>query len=443
MKASSSRIASFIRNLADNRRGVSGVLSVIALPVLVGVAGYAIDIGHALQVQRALQASTDAAALAGAHYINSATASPIAAATTYGAESGSRNAVKGATVTMVSGYPKLECLTSVGQDCNGPNSANAIQVKQRAVIQTWFSQVIGIDTFTVTVSSTATAGGSQALPLDIMVVMDTTASMNDPDPNCPISGATRLTCALAGLRTLLQLLNPSDQVGLMTFPGVTNSTQAAYDYACNSTTPTTVAYDDSPDYQIVGLANDFIVSGSPPTLSDSSDLVLAAQGGPTGCTQGLKAAGGYGTYYADVIAAAQTALMSDGRANVQKVIILLSDGDANAKPQNMPPDKASNQCHEAITAAANATAAGTWVYSLAYGASTDASPGSCSTDAPAISACSTMRQIASKAAFFYSDQSGGTGSCTSAANSVSELMGIFGAVGKSFQKPRLVLDSTN
>jgi hypothetical protein len=99
-----------------------------------------------------------------------------------------------------------------------------------------------------------------------------------------------------------------------------------------------------------------------------------------------------GTYYADAITAAQAALASSGRATAQKVIILLSDGDASASSSNMPAGKYNNQCHEAITAAQAATAAGTWVYTIAYGAATS---GSCSTDSPTISACSTLQQMAS------------------------------------------------
>jgi len=48
---------------------------------------------------------------------------------------------------------------------------------------------------------------------------------------------------------------------------------------------------------------------------------------------------------------------------VQKVIIFLSDGDANASSSNVPSGQGSNECHEGITAAAAATAAGTWVTS--------------------------------------------------------------------------------
>jgi hypothetical protein len=46
------------------------------------------------------------------------------------------------------------------------------------------------------------------------------------------------------------------------------------------------------------------------------------------------------------------------------VIIFLGDGDANVEPPNISASNATNECHAAISAAA-ATAAGSWVYSIA------------------------------------------------------------------------------
>ena len=167
-----------------------------------------------------------------------------------------------------------------------------------------------------------------------------------------------------------------------------------------------VSYKSSPDYTLLPLGKDFKSSDTATSLSTSSNTVRAVGGGGTSCSSGLSAVGGYGTYYADAMTAAQSNLTTTGRSGVQKVIILLSDGDANATSANMPTGKATNQCHEAITAAQAAATAGTWVYTVAYGASTS-STGSCSTDTTThISACSTLQQMASNAQFFYSDNSG-------------------------------------
>jgi len=139
--------------------------------------------------------------------------------------------------------------------------------------------------------------------------------------------------------------------------------------------------------------------------------------------------GGVATYYADAITAAQAALASSGRPTAQKVIILLSDGDANASAANMPAGKATNECQEGITAAKAAATAGTWVYTVAYGSPTAVAPGgSCSTDSAPMSACSAMQQMASDPTKFFSDTVGGTSTCTSAANPTSNLNTIFQAI---------------
>ncbi len=105
----------------------------------------------------------------------------------------------------------------------------------------------------------------------------------------------------------------------------------------------------------------------------------------------------------------------------------------------------SNQCHEAITAAQNAATAGTWVYSVAYGSSTALSPNSnsCSdTETPPISSCTTMQDIASDASKFYSDGSGGSGSCVSQ-NNAADLGSIFQQIGNSLQYAAILPLGTN
>jgi hypothetical protein len=148
-----------------------------------------------------------------------------------------------------------------------------------------------------------------------------------------------------------------------------------------------------------------------------------------------------GTFYADAITAAQTALTTNERATAQNVIIFLGDGDANATATNMPAAKVSNQCHEGVTAAHATATAGTWVYSIAYGASTSSS-GSCDTDSPAISACATLQEMASDATKFFSDTTGGTSTCTSAAHPITDLNAIFKYIGTDTSSARLLSNNT-
>jgi len=188
---------------------------------------------------------------------------------------------------------------------------------------------------------------------------------------------------------------------------------------------------------------------------------------------------GYNTYYATTITAAQTDLSSQTgeRAKMQGAIILLSDGDSQAKwNTNGPPAPSGNcnrytencsdfttstpqsdaqyQCHKAITNAQNAAntanAAGlkTWVYAIAYQSSTssssscayDRNPPATSTDpnptSEPISGCSTMEDIASDANKFYSDDSAG---CLSAAHpSITSLSSIFTNISYDFLTTRLL-----
>jgi hypothetical protein len=441
------RTLAFVRLFADlrtNQRGVTTMVVTLGSIVLMGITGLVVDMGYIKTVERSLQASSDAAALAGASAIASAPAQAVSVATSYSSVAGSKNAINQVTATMVSGYPLLKCFTSTGVACTGAAGANGIVVKQTAAVKTWFAGLLGVPSVQVTTTATAGIAGGLPQPLDVELVLDTTASMNTVDPSCSIVGATRLTCALAGVRTLLNALAPSaDRVGLMVFPGLQNSTQAQYDYDCsNSPTPKIAAYNASPVYQVVPLSSDYRTSNGAKTLNPSSDLAMAASG-IAACPQGLSAVGGVGTYYAAAITAAQTALASDGDSNTQKIIILLSDGDANATSSNMTSGTVANQCHEAITAAQAAARAGTWVYSIAYGSPTTPTPGSCSTDtASPISACQTMQQIASDSSKFYSDSVGGSSACTSAAQSVSELVSLFQSIANSLVPPRLLPDGT-
>ena len=226
----------------------------------------------------------------------------------------------------------------------------------------------------------------------------------------------------------------------MVFPGLTTASQAAYDYDCaTSPVPAIAKYNASPapTYQIIPLSSDYKTSDTATSLNTSSNLVRAFGGGPSGCTQALNAVGGVNTYYADVITVAETALTTTGRSGVQKVIILLTDGDSNAVSPNVSTTQRTNECHHAITAAATATAAGTWVYTLAYGSATSSS---CSTDSPAISACSTLQQMASTPKMFFSDDANG---CTSPSNpSNANLVALFTAIGASLSPPRLLPNST-
>jgi len=316
---------------------------------------------------------------------------------------------------------------------------------------------------------------------NVAIIIDTTASMNvvDKDSHC----GTRLSCALSGVRILLTKFTPckgksscitessakptnaGDTVSLFTFPNVTAGT-AERDFDCGQENPRIAPASlpapgestyilaalpaATPTYQIVGFSNDYRTSNKTTTLNPSSSLVKAVHG-VSGC-QGLKAVGGWATYYAGVIYAAQISLIAEqaSRPNSQNVMILITDGDANASQWQMQRGATRsgnypsfiNECGQAIAAAKDASKAGTTIYAIGYGATSSGCPTDVSGFSKGYSSCQTMQAIATAPAFFFSISmdslpTGRNGpqptSCTSAAHPETNLDDIFAKIAASIR----------
>lgn len=427
---------SFLRSAYADKRGSVAIIVAIAMIALMGVAAVVIDISYIYNVRRQLQNATDQSALAGAAQIYQSAG--VSTANSYSATTGNKNVAPGVTVTMVSGYPMVRCLTSLGLPCAGSPAGNAITVMQTATIPTFFARIFGQNTVTVTVQATAAAAGNQPKPYNIVMIIDTTSSMNTNDGYCNAMTQTRLTCAKLGGQELLKGMYPSmDKVSLMVFPGVSAATANKH-YNCSSDSPTTLAYNASPTYSIISLASDYKASDTTTTLATGSNIVRAFGGGASGCTQGIMPSpGGKGTYFAAVITAAQAQLAANATTGTQAIMILLSDGDAGATSANVGSTLYNDQCQQAVDAAtaAKTAATATWIYAIAYSAPTS---GGCSTDSPYISPCDTMKAIASDTGKFYASG----GSCTSTVNNISDMVTIFARITGSLTSPRLVPDNT-
>jgi hypothetical protein len=120
-----------------------------------------------------------------------------------------------------------------------------------------------------------------------------------------------------------------------------------------------------------------------------------------------------------------------------------------------------DQCQQGIMAAQYAAAAGTRIYSVAYGSEgsgcssgwivgkTDTSlvaTGNNNVALGSVSAvlpCTTMENIASSLTYFYSDynQSGSGSSCQSSTNTMTDLNSIFAGISSTFTTPRLIPNS--
>jgi hypothetical protein len=142
------------------RSGESGqaiTLSVIAITVLLTLGAFVIDIGRVYHVHRTLQGSADAAALAGAEDLPSAT-NATALAHSYGATSTGKN--YDSNVPTVNESVTTSC--STGAPCN---PVNTIDVTETTHVDSIFARIIGRDGFTVTAHSAACspAAGSAVL----------------------------------------------------------------------------------------------------------------------------------------------------------------------------------------------------------------------------------------------------------------------------------------
>ncbi len=505
------------RLMGDERGQVLPAAAVMLVAVLSSMA-LVTDVGRAVYSQRELQATTDAAALAGAAELRTATtvAQVTSEATLFSAMSGDKNTRSNLpSVTMVAGYPAVKCLVTLqdeGMACVGDVPYNAVQVKQQAIIPMVFAGLIGHSTVTVTASATAASHGGSPTPYNIAMIMDTTLSTYIQDDDC---GSTELACQLNGMQVMLQALDPCarsittcqitngvasspvDQVSLFTFPNVSSVT-ASIDYGCTSTVPSSYTWNATVNsyivlppanayggiatavpyttptagatgyypgsgtngtYQILPFQSDYRTSSKTQTLNASSDLVKAAGGAP-GCA-GMAPSnydGVFGTYYAGAIYAAQSALVEQQAAypGTENAMILLSDGDATAPQTNFSETVITGatgsgtypsyvgECGQAIIAANAATAAGTRVYAVAYGAE----PTGCTSDASAgayagISPCDTMADIASAPQYFYSDwKQSASGSTCVASQPVTSLNGIFASIVAGLSTARLIPDST-
>jgi Flp pilus assembly protein TadG len=325
--------------------------AVVSMVAILGMCGFVVDLGHAMLVNRQLQMTTNAAALAGAEDLPSTSYQTFAK--TYSSNvSTDDNYIStnlSGVTTNVAGYCSSK-VTSWGIDCQTINgtSVNALTVTQQVTIPTYFISVLGIDSITLTSVASAAWKGAARDPYNVAIIVDTTASMQDADGDASNCGsASRVACSMQGVVTLLEYLSPCsptfttcptvsaawpsanitqpiDEVALYTFPSLVNTTDAQGDANCTvkMTSPTnsvttgtgnnqvttyngTISYYNypgssltapSPDpvYQIVGFSSDYSANdNSHDSLISSSYLVEAAGGGSnTTCTYNTAQTGG-------------------------------------------------------------------------------------------------------------------------------------------------------
>jgi Flp pilus assembly protein TadG len=383
-------IGSFADRLRRDESGSVIILVAMGIVAFLGLGALAIDVSRIVYAQRALQDTTDLAAQAGATEIYSGSGNSATATVTsyYNAKANSYNFQRGLNVTSVSAtlvavngnssggcpyttaqlaqYPACVAsgansgCTAVGSD---PDSGcNAIVVTQQAKVSLMLGGIFGMESVTLTAKSLAVGKGGALPPLNIMIVLDNTASMSQcpTGQTCCPPNNSKIDCALQGVQILLsELWTTDDQVGLFVFPPVKTST-AGNDSNCAGSAITPEPYcstggacstsTPAATYQIVTPTNNYKSSNAATSLtlpsSTGSALVDATcQSGMTvtyngntisscGTCQGIDVKGGEGTYLAGAINAAQQALVASSDTGVcaslacQNVIIVLSDGGA-------------------------------------------------------------------------------------------------------------------
>ena len=509
---------SYIRRFLKNQKGQALIAVMITASTVMALAAASIETGHVYYAYQKLVASTNASVMAGAQAMpNTTTATTYVA--TYSSQSNGLNA--NPMLTNVTATPTFKCFSTVSSSLNvpcqtstgGSGGYNGLAVTQTATVPLWFGGLVGMKQMIMSYTAEAAMAGGQNAPWNIAVIVDTTASMNDSDNGVQCTG-TQITCALLGVQALLNDLYPCglgqncttstnyvDSVSLFVFPAVTGST-AYKDSTCPTSNPTIVAYTfpDPPSnttlpaadtYQVVGFKNNYKTTDAATTLNQAAPIVIAAgDSGQSNCT-GIQAPGGEGTYYAQVIYAAQTALAAQQASNPgsQNAIILLTDGDATACASNANTaagacntnsqlvasegtlngtgTKTSNptgyqsytypsalgMCGQAVLAAQSAANLGTAVYTIGYGAETS---GGCASDhtysasvstgggswGPGDQPCQALAAMASSTVNFYSDDGQGCQATAPSNQNLTKLTAIFRAIVDNMSSPRLIPSGT-
>ncbi len=395
---------SFLFRFLRDQRGQTAVVLALSVLVTATLGGTAVEAGHVYYAYERLVASTNAAAVAAGQAMpDIGTSSTPAAGTAYynlykysadtaSSPSGlnSSTLLSGASISLafacsssVTSSLNVGCQAPTSGSCGGGlTTCNVLKVTQTASVNLWFGGLLGVPTMTLKAVSYAAMRGGSDTPYNIAVLIDTTNSMTGSAPSgdgCG-SGATQIKCAVAGLKTMLQLMDPCplnqvcpgnasyvDGVSLYTFPAISEATEVKSgqtvatgpydDTTCPTTNPPIVPYafvnvatsgkdltlPSSPSgtsyssnyagtYQVMAFNDGYRANDNAGTLDSGNGLASAVGYETSGTCAGLQAPGGEGTYYAQAIYAAQAALANQQTSfpGSKNIMIILSDGDATA-----------------------------------------------------------------------------------------------------------------
>jgi hypothetical protein len=378
-----------LRTLRSERGQALPLICVFMASLLI-FCGLVIDFGNAYRVQKALQASTDAAAVAGAGQLTMSypanAASAIAQAKAYGASTGGKNLIAGVPAGNVTQTITTSCVVANPNfPCSGPNT---ITVKQNASVPTYFLGLLGFGSIGLKTSASA-CSPCDVVPLDIALVVDRTGSMAGA-PFTQLKNGI-LTGFLPGMTA------SEDSISLSLLPPDSNGTADVCSAQSSNSYNSAKAL-----YTVVKMANDYQDSSG--NLLSSSPLIADIN-----C---MKAGGG--TDYSNAMESAYAEMTADGRAGVSKVMVILSDGAANTG-QNCPAQNKNgtwptsndphckNPCGHAVADATAYKAAGWMIFTILYndGQGNEACQAwNGNNESPSITPAQAMQQMASPNEYF-------------------------------------------
>ncbi len=320
--------------ITKNEEGQILPWMVFMMVLFVGFAGLTLDLGHAFVCYRELQASTDAAALAGAQNMGTSGAtltSVTNAVNNYSSLPTSKSFAGGlnanpnlSNAVMTLNFSCSTILTNKGIACislpglSSPASANSLQVIQTAAVPTFFIKaltVFGVKAAgSINLSTVATASmlGAKSAEYNIAMIIDTTPSMGAQDNDAECTGAktsnghiTQISCAMYAAQQMLAGLTPCsgsassctastgfDTVALFTFPNMTIGT-ASNDTNGNCNLPTINPYTAFTPASITDVQNSGYTDYTPVTVTTghgnhqtktTTDMTYQITTGSTGST---------------------------------------------------------------------------------------------------------------------------------------------------------------
>jgi hypothetical protein len=249
--------------IRNGEAGQSIVLVAVALTVLIGILGLAVDMGYLRYVRRELQTAADAAAYAGAMDITYGTVSTAGQAAA--SENGFPNGANGVTVT-INNPPQ-----------HGPYSGASYPTYVEAIVTqttvpTFFSRIFGVSNVTLSASSVAAGGNNCIYGLD-STSGHTTLALNAAvvDSTCGVVDNANLGGGLFGFG-----------VGLLCAPSVqVKGTDNLFGGTCGS------GFRPARPVKITTAAPDPFASLNPPFVSNPPPTCLVNNNIDTVATDGV------------------------------------------------------------------------------------------------------------------------------------------------------------